>query len=907
MRVPGMGLDDAAAAAVGASGIIPPRPVRTAEKVAKPEGFWNQARVAFNSTFMTDAQVDALRSKVTAGWTAVLNEDKALALLQDPPGSLPTAEADAQETYNREVEGQKLEENEAESYMTAMRAEWLALLKKEIALLSVCKLLISSTQHAARLAEREVHISEDGTRQSKPGYSIPSLHSGSGSIAPTVAAAKQLLQTLPKPPTEVNPSLAGKRRVSRYLHSLSKAQFAKDLSYTESRKDDIDPAAASMVASAQHEQSLRRLQSMPAEKPSPSSAVTVVADKGWTKKLRWRSSNATAENFTGIRTALDKPNLPASPAAVKARRAVLQRKTSGVRAAIAAAEAADTGGKRMKRVWEKMRRIILGSRKADADKLLEVNVLSDLLRKGEIQGTKMGSTWVALAERDADANDLMSRTRYKDLLHKPSKFSKEIERDLHRTFPEHALFIDKDGPGQRALYNVTHSYSVFDMEVGYCQGMAFIVAVLLMQLQVRLYQLSQLLREALPSIQAHLEEQGITPVMYAAPWFLTLFATSLPLRLVNRIFDVIFAEQTSAIIFKLALVLLQVCQRQLLQCLEIEFLMHFLRKELLHELSCLGAAELEELMAKALRVELRIESLLRLEAEYELLAEEAAMATNEVAAAAAASEAAARASEEAAEQWQRERADLEARLLLAIEGQRAMEDKVRALEQRIRELQARQGAGSASPLSPKPRSPKAMASIDADDLVADQAAGAKPAVVHHVTQDDLDSSHRLRHTDALISGRHAMPSIAHLPQGLSSWRSHVAASPTEGDMKTATAVEPKLGGHATQSSASHHVSTHAQAITATTRQLRDGASPGELGSCHFNEDSSTIINCSPMQRGHRSARLGRDSSIPTLLRAVAELRKERAAVCEALKDAESVLSEQIRQENLLLQGSRTEG
>eukprot|EP00850_Spirogloea_muscicola_P023854 SM000396S15198 [mRNA] locus=s396:20414:21496:+ [translate_table: standard] len=132
-------------------------------------------------------------------------------------------------------------------------------------------------------------------------------------------------------------------------------------------------------------------------------------------------------------------------------------------------------------------------------------------------------------------------------------------------------------------------------------------------------------------------------------------------------------------------------------------------------------------MAKALRVKLRIESLLRLEAEYELLAEEAAMATNEVAAAAAASEAAARASEEAAEQWQRERAELEARLLLATEGQRAMEDKVRALEQRIRELQARQGADSASPLSPKPRSSKAMAPTDMDDIVADQAADAKPA------------------------------------------------------------------------------------------------------------------------------------------------------------------------------------
>ena len=49
-----------------------------------------------------------------------------------------------------------------------------------------------------------------------------------------------------------------------------------------------------------------------------------------------------------------------------------------------------------------------------------------------------------------------------------------------------ALFLDeffkkKDGVGQEALFNVMKAYSVHDREVGYCQGSAFIVGLLLMQ------------------------------------------------------------------------------------------------------------------------------------------------------------------------------------------------------------------------------------------------------------------------------------------------------------------------------------------------------------------------------------------------------------------------------------------
>ncbi|KHJ95372.1 hypothetical protein OESDEN_04683 [Oesophagostomum dentatum] len=56
-----------------------------------------------------------------------------------------------------------------------------------------------------------------------------------------------------------------------------------------------------------------------------------------------------------------------------------------------------------------------------------------------------------------------------------------IQRDIPRTYPEMEFFKD-GGRGQASLFNVIKAYSIHDKEVGYCQGSAFIVGLLLMQM-----------------------------------------------------------------------------------------------------------------------------------------------------------------------------------------------------------------------------------------------------------------------------------------------------------------------------------------------------------------------------------------------------------------------------------------
>ncbi|KAJ3284376.1 GTPase-activating protein [Borealophlyctis nickersoniae] len=174
--------------------------------------------------------------------------------------------------------------------------------------------------------------------------------------------------------------------------------------------------------------------------------------------------------------------------------------------------------------------------------------------------------------------------QYAHLLTRTSTHEKIIQRDLSRTFPKHERFMEVGGPGQESLFNVIKAYSLYDPEIGYCQGIAFIVGPLLLNmpdeeafcvlvrlmkdynlrelytpqmvgLQLRLYQFDKIVEEQFPAVHKHLEAQDIKSTMYASQWFMTMFAYRFPLPIVFRIMDIIFAEGVDAMLrFALALI-----------------------------------------------------------------------------------------------------------------------------------------------------------------------------------------------------------------------------------------------------------------------------------------------------------------------------------------------------------------
>ena len=111
--------------------------------------------------------------------------------------------------------------------------------------------------------------------------------------------------------------------------------------------------------------------------------------------------------------------------------------------------------------------------------------MSKTIQKGIPQALR-GMIWQLMSK----SKDSELESTYAQLLKETSPHEKMIMRDLNRTFPKHEFFQDQDGMGQEGLFNVVKAYSLYDTDVGYCQGISFVVGPLL--LNVSLFFFSQI-------------------------------------------------------------------------------------------------------------------------------------------------------------------------------------------------------------------------------------------------------------------------------------------------------------------------------------------------------------------------------------------------------------------------------
>ncbi|XP_072457003.1 EVI5-like protein isoform X4 [Notamacropus eugenii] len=258
----------------------------------------------------------------------------------------------------------------------------------------------------------------------------------------------------------------------------------------------------------------------------------------------------------------------------------------------------------------------------------------ELIRKG-IPHHFRAIVWQLLCS----ATDMPVKNQYSELLKMSSPCEKLIRRDIARTYPEHEFFKGQDSLGQEVLFNVMKAYSLVDREVGYCQGSAFIVGLLLMQMPeeeafcvfVRLmqeyrlrelfkpsmaelglciYQFEYMLQEQLPDLNIHFRSQSFHTSMYASSWFLTLFLTTFPLPIATRVFD-IFMYEGLEIVFRVGLALLQVNQMELMQ-LDMEGMSQYFQKVIPHQFDSCP----DKLILKAYQVKYNSKKMKRLEKEY---------------------------------------------------------------------------------------------------------------------------------------------------------------------------------------------------------------------------------------------------------------------------------------------------
>ncbi|XP_030881704.1 TBC1 domain family member 1 [Leptonychotes weddellii] len=134
--------------------------------------------------------------------------------------------------------------------------------------------------------------------------------------------------------------------------------------------------------------------------------------------------------------------------------------------------------------------------------------------------------------------------------------------------------------------------------------------------QIQMYQLSRLLHDYHRDLYNHLEEHEIGPSLYAAPWFLTVFASQFPLGFVARVFDMIFL-QGSEVIFKVALSLLGSHKPLILQHENLETIVDFIKNTLPN----LGLVQMEKTISQVFEMDIS-KQLQAYEVEYHVLQEE---------------------------------------------------------------------------------------------------------------------------------------------------------------------------------------------------------------------------------------------------------------------------------------------
>lgn len=245
---------------------------------------------------------------------------------------------------------------------------------------------------------------------------------------------------------------------------------------------------------------------------------------------------------------------------------------------------------------ERKRALKWGKMVRDWERYFGTEKLHKRVNKG-IPNSVRGGVWKHVLEVDKVREDGIYDAM-KELGRQTSPDIRQIDLDVLRTFRNHIMYRDRYGIKQQALFHVLVAYSMYNPNLGYCQGMSSIAAVLLMYLNEEdafwalviligspKFAMHGMLIPGLPKLLAycdyhatmrkrflsrldrHLSRQQVQPSEYCTAWFVKIYLDSLPFQVVLRIWDAMLF-QGEKVLIAMSLVLLKLSARNFLRLKE---------------------------------------------------------------------------------------------------------------------------------------------------------------------------------------------------------------------------------------------------------------------------------------------------------------------------------------------------
>lgn len=301
-------------------------------------------------------------------------------------------------------------------------------------------------------------------------------------------------------------------------------------------------------------------------------------------------------------------------------------------------------GKEMYRItkWEEM------MTNWDVETLKNAARVKERVRKG-IPNSIRPRAWPMLLRIEERKKTLSMMTVQRSIVDLRRQVIDEIDRDVNRTFPTHSRFRRNGGEGQLALRKVLLWYAAYDTEIGYCQGMAFVAATLLIYMNaedtfycivcmmespitsdgssvtvkmrelytaglVRIQKMMKVFnglgQRYLPKIWKHFQKEGVEVAMFVSRWFMTLYCRDFSFDLVARVMDN-FVHGDYKIIYRVGLGLLKQCEKHICNS-PFDEIMRMLQEDLPHRVN---AHELMDTTVWSIRLKSKDIELLEQESE----------------------------------------------------------------------------------------------------------------------------------------------------------------------------------------------------------------------------------------------------------------------------------------------------